>query len=199
MKNILSKKFTDKSFASAVKQVFDGVRSRQENIQEFLLIATDRITGEHRDTGWLNIIAAQFEATAGLSTDKFALWVKTSIVADTVDENDQPIVIPALAWDDKTNSFKFARKGLQARLVCTQKWYECGKKPSVAQSYNLIGSLESLIRKAEKELKEGNLDEQERALLNAIVGVKVQYAKPTIQMAAKVQEQAQAAADAGVI
>lgn len=184
MKNILARSFTSKTFATALKQTFEGIKARRENIHELMLVAVGRITSDDRDTGWLTQIAEAFEQTAGLSVEKFSLWVKTSVVADVTNDDGTVSVIPALAWDDKTKSFKFARKGLTPRLVCTQKWYEVGAKPSVEKTYNFIGSLENLIKQAEKKLKEGALDDTERALLNAIVGVKVQMVpnKPAITM-----------------
>lgn len=187
MKNILTRSFTAKSFSAAIKTTFDGVKARRENIHELMLIAAGRITDENlRDTDWLNQIAAAFEDTAGLSVDKFALWVKTSILADVTDENGIVTVIPALEWSDKKKSFSFARKGLTPRLVSPLKWYEVGAKPNVAQTYNCIGSLESFIKKATDELKKGNLSADEAAMLSAIVGIKAQYApttvKPTLSM-----------------
>lgn len=165
--------YTTKSFTRAVTQVFEGIASRRDKIQDLILAAlihadsTDKNGDKTNDFGWLSLIAVQFENTAGLNIKLFASWVKAHVVTASTNE-------PALEWQPSKQSFKLTTAAKEQGWTVApimQKWFEMEKQPKMEAVYSLANSLENAIRQAEKRLKDGALSPEDRALLDQLRGV----------------------------
>lgn len=176
--------YTTKSFTRAVTQVFEGIASRRDKIQDLILAAlihadsTDKNGDKTNDFGWLSLIAVQFENTAGLNIKLFASWVKAHVVTASTNE-------PALEWQPSKQSFKLTTAAKEQGWTVApimQKWFEMEKQPKMEQVYSLANSLENAIRQAEKKLKDGALSPEDRALLDGLRGLL--YTKGNAQQAA---------------
>lgn len=194
------KQFTEKSFANACRQVFEGVTARQDKIHELCLVAVFKGLEPSRDFGWLSLIANMFDSTKGLNTDLFATWVKQSITY--INEDGQSV--PALVWQKEKQSFKLAAKGIEPVFVSTCKWYESKKVPTMDSVYNPLDSFERAFKVAQKKLKEGALTPEQQHFLNKMMSAFVEAkselapAKPAVHMPTGSLTPAQAA-EAGVI
>lgn len=188
--------FTDKSFTRAVKSTFEGIASRQDKIQELILVAVGKGL-ETRDYGWLSIIANLFDQTKGLNTKLFSTWVKQSLTYIT----EQGERRPALEWQEEKKSFKLAAKGIEVLFMSTCKWYESEKNPTMATTYSVVDSLERLLKAAQKKLKEGALSSDEAHLVSKLMSVYVEAkpAKPEVKLEGSASLTPAAADQAGVI
>lgn len=147
---------TAKQFSKALKEVFGSIRSRQEQIQQLLVLAVGEAARESggqvtNNLSWLTAVLIEAEATQGVNFTKVVRYIKEVLCCNTV------------SWDAKKQQLvKVAKKDVKL-TYCTEPtiaWYDLGKKNNVAKEFDYVSRAVSSF-KAALDPEKGNVTETE--------------------------------------
>ena len=140
-----------KQFAKACSQVFGGIKQRNEQVQQLLILAVNEAAKESggqvaNNLTWLSELLKYAHDTNGINFTKVVRYVKEVLCCNTI------------AWSDtKKQVVKSSVKGvvLTYNTQPDTEWYNYGKKPSIAAAFDYGKRVTSAINSAMKEDKGG--------------------------------------------
>jgi predicted signal transduction protein with EAL and GGDEF domain len=154
--NFMTKEFKNtKQFTKAVQSVMSGIASRNEQVQQLLIVATQEATKSNNLT-WLSNVLAVANETKGINATKIALYVKEVLCKSTV------------AWDRKDQKLTKSKlvDKLDYDVQPASTWYEYGGKDKVEKAFDRAKDITSRINSA-LAVDKGNLDTA--VVVNAIL------------------------------
>ena len=141
-----------KQFTAACREVFAGVKARNNQIQQLLelgLAEAKRESGGQvtNNLTWLSMVLNMAEEAKGINATKVAEYVKIELCLNTV------------SWDKKAKQLK--KRGKDMTLAykdsdITVAWYDYGKPDTVDRAFDYGKGIINAIKKAQDPEK-GNM------------------------------------------
>lgn len=173
-----------KAFDSAVKKAFDGIKTRQDTIQQLLLAALanaskprqDDATKSQDDFSWFDTIALLAEETQGINLKKIIDYIR--VMCDD-----------AIIYSEKGKTFKKKEKGTVINYSLPKEtWYEYGRPQKISDSWNFEQYLKSVGTNLKKHL--GELPPEAMKLLNDITELQQKLAQAKLATTEAVEQEA---------
>lgn len=154
---------TTKQFTKACSVVFAGIKQRNEQVQQLLILAVNeaaKVSGGQvtNNLTWLTELLKMAESTQGINFTKVVRYVKEVLCCNTV------------AWSTaKSQLVKSSVKGvvLTYNLEPESTWYDYGKKNNIKNEFDYAKRVVSSINSA-MDADKGGLSSKE--VLSAIIG-----------------------------
>lgn len=132
---------TSKQFNSALTMVMGSIAQRNEQVQQLAIIAVNeaaRLNGDlpTNNLDWLTNLLVKAEQTKGINLAKLVKYVKEVLCCNTVSWNKEKSRLKKV--NDKTVKLTYNVKP-------DVKWFDYGKKPTVARAFNYPSRITSSI------------------------------------------------------
>lgn len=140
-----------KQFNAALKDVFGSIASRNDQVQQLLILAVNEASKDiggqvSNNLNWLTMLLSQAEQTRGINLLKIVKYVKEVLCANTVTWNS-----------DKSKLTKVKDKSIKLTYCVepTVEWFNYGKKETLAKAFDYGKRVTSAINNALDETKGG--------------------------------------------
>ena len=142
---------TPKQFNSAIKEVFGSIATRNQQVQQLLILAVNEAAKEvngqvGNNLNWLTMLLNQAEQTKGIALVKVVKYVKEVLCCNTVSWNAETAKLTKV----KTKGVK-----LTYNTAPLTEWYSYGKKETLKKAFDYSKAVTSSITSALDEKKGG--------------------------------------------